>query len=77
MNPPEPLRKESDATELSRQVGAKAKELFVSGRMLCTPAVVTALNHALGGGLDPAVVNNLTAGIGQRPGRGGLPLRRG
>ncbi|MCB2225672.1 MAG: C-GCAxxG-C-C family protein [Desulfarculaceae bacterium] len=71
MNPPEPLRKESESAELSRQVAGKAKELFASGRMLCTPAVVTALNHALGGGLDQAVINNLTAGMGNGLGGSG------
>ncbi|MCB2192776.1 MAG: C-GCAxxG-C-C family protein [Deltaproteobacteria bacterium] len=44
-------------------VGAKAQELFFNGRMLCAPAVLTALNQGLGGKLDQAVVNNLTAGL--------------
>jgi len=53
----------ADSQEISRLVGAKAQELFFNGRMLCAPAVLTALNRGLGGGLDQALVNNLTAGL--------------
>ncbi len=49
--------------EISRLVGDKAQELFANGRMLCAPAVLTALNQGLAGGLEPAVINNLTAGL--------------
>ena len=52
-----------DSQELSRLVGAKAHELFSNGRMLCAPAVLTALNRSLGGNMDQALINNLTAGL--------------
>jgi len=44
-------------------LGAKAQELFADGRMLCAPAVLTALNRGLGGGLDQSLINNLCAGL--------------
>jgi len=51
------------AVQLSRLVQAKAQALFASGRMLCAPAVLTALNRGLGGGLDQAALHNLAAGL--------------
>ena len=57
--------------DLSQLVGAKAQALFADGRMLCTPAVVTALNQGLGGEVDPAVINNFTAGMGNGLGGAG------
>ncbi|MCF8033911.1 MAG: C-GCAxxG-C-C family protein [Desulfarculaceae bacterium] len=71
MNPPLPQAAELDTAELSRLLADKAKDLFASGHMLCTPAVVTALNQGLGGGLSPEVVNNLTAGLGNGLGGAG------
>ncbi len=59
------------AARISRQVGDKARDLFASGRMLCTPAVVTALNEGLGGEVDPSVINNFTAGMGEGLGGAG------
>lgn len=58
-----PQKISADQQEISRLVGAKAQELFTSGRMLCAPAVLTALNQGLGGGLDQALLNNLSAGL--------------
>jgi C_GCAxxG_C_C family probable redox protein len=57
--------------DISRLVGAKAQELFSRGRMLCAPAVLTALNLGLGGGLEQPMVNNLTAGLGEGLGGAG------
>jgi C_GCAxxG_C_C family probable redox protein len=63
MNPGPTQEPAPAAVQLSRLVQAKAQGLFASGRMLCAPAVLTALNRGLGGGLDQATLHNLTAGL--------------
>ena len=57
--------------ELSRLIGLKAQGLFASGRMLCAPAVLAALNQGLGGGLDPELLLRLSGGLTQGLGGAG------
>jgi C_GCAxxG_C_C family probable redox protein len=57
--------------ELSRLIGRKAHGLFASGKMLCSPAVLAALNQGLGGGLDPELLLRLSGGLTQGLGGAG------
>ncbi|MEW5913351.1 MAG: C-GCAxxG-C-C family protein [Thermodesulfobacteriota bacterium] len=57
--------------ELIRLIGERAADLFASGQMLCTSAVLSALNQGLGGGLDPELVLRLAGGLYQGLGGAG------
>jgi C_GCAxxG_C_C family probable redox protein len=54
-----------DHEGLAAAAGERAGALFQSGRMLCAPAVLVALNRALGGGLDDALARRLTSGLAE------------
>ncbi|RJX31832.1 MAG: C_GCAxxG_C_C family protein [Desulfarculus sp.] len=71
MNPPQAAAKPSGNQELSRLIGQRARDLFASGQMLCTAAVLSALNQGLGGGLDPELVLRLAGGLYQGLGGAG------
>lgn len=49
--------------ELASRIGEKAENLFLSKQMLCTEAVVSALNEGLHGGLSQGQAAALTAGF--------------
>lgn len=59
-----------DAGNLSSQeklitlIGEKAHNLFTSGRLLCSEAVLVTLNQGLKGGLSQEMAEALTAGMG-------------
>ncbi len=45
-------------------IGEKARNLFESGELWCSEAVLVTLNQGLGGGLSPQVAQSLTVGMG-------------
>jgi C_GCAxxG_C_C family probable redox protein len=58
-------------TELIDQISAKAENLFLSGQLWCSEAVLVTLNQGLGGGLPPGLAEGLTAGMGEGLGGSG------
>lgn len=52
-----------DADRLAEQVYSRTLDLFLSGRLLCSEAILVALNEALGGGLSRDTAVRLAAGL--------------
>ncbi len=61
---------EGELESVCRQVGERARRLMAEGGLYCAPAVLTALDERLGGGLDEDLVRRLTAGLPEGMGSG-------
>lgn len=60
---PAPQIIDESTEELVNEAGRLAEELFRKKKHYCTPAVLSAVNRVLGGGLDPRLIHRLTAGL--------------
>lgn len=62
--------REKDQKTLFRMIRSRAENLFASGQMMCSEAVMAVLNQGLGGGLPPEVAFKLSSsqsnGLGGR-----------
>lgn len=57
--------------DISRQIGHRAGNLFVTRQLWCSGAVLVVLNRALGGDLPQELAIRLAAGLGKGLGGGG------
>lgn len=62
---------DSDIQEFAKLAGEKAHNLFMTGQLLCSEAVVTVVNRALGGGLADDVAIRMAACFPQGVGDSG------
>ncbi len=51
--------------QIAAAAGRRAANLFTTGQLWCAEAVFLVLNKALGGGLPPALAQQLVSGLGQ------------
>jgi hypothetical protein len=62
---------DSEIREVAKLAGEKAHNLFMTGQLLCSEAVVAVVNRALGGGLSDDVAIRMAACLPQGVGDSG------
>lgn len=60
-----------EAEQVVRMIGDRARNLYASRQLFCSEAVLTALNHGLGGGLTDAQILAVAAPFGDAMGDSG------
>lgn len=60
-----------DEEDIAALAGERARNLFETGQLLCSEAVLAVLNEALRGGLDPQAAVRLTSGLPEGMGGSG------